>query len=193
MLATFCCISQQRWLRCGQIHGQGKLPKIGSGLGPRNQEREFRRASVLELCITRKLDDCLAESQRDFVPKPRDARHELPWETEAKRCEPQRGSGRINRPLDAIPLGLGRPAWCPQAKAAIAQTPSPQSKSRRSFPSPSRISARSVNERFIADGSNRVLPPCVGRIRRGGPERITLRFGWETITLHVSISEQHDH
>jgi hypothetical protein len=57
------------------------------------------------LCITHKLADGFLESQRDFVPKPRVARHELPWETKAKRYEPQRGSVRNNRSVDATPLG----------------------------------------------------------------------------------------
>ena len=61
----------------------------------------------MELCITRKLVGCFAESRRDSVLQPRVARHELPWETEAERCEPQRGCVRNDRRLDATPVGLG--------------------------------------------------------------------------------------
>ena len=46
-------------------------------------------------------------------------------------------------------LGFGDVLIPPHAKAAIAQTPSPQSKTWRSFPGPSRISARSDPERSM--------------------------------------------
>ena len=41
----------------------------------------------------------------DFIPKPKVARHELPWETMLKWHQPQRGCGEPFR-CDTTPLGL---------------------------------------------------------------------------------------
>ncbi len=71
---------------------------------------------------TLKRHECRApESQRDSVPKPRVARHELPWVWVARRSQPQRGCVLHCPPIRRNPVGVdGNCDSCSQGSSFLA-------------------------------------------------------------------------
>src|SRR6266566_8530244 len=55
----------------------------------------------------------VGESQRDSVPKPRVARHELPWEDVERKSLPQRGCGQRHT--------TAKPKWNRRNRVAVSQ------------------------------------------------------------------------